>query len=96
LIETLPGTWVSVEPTPGEIITVTVDPTQLSCEEPGQTPGDACVYGFSPYSLVLSGTRLSIVSMGTTLVDGQVLNDGTRVEFDCYVCTPVHGVYEKQ
>lgn len=105
LIETLPGSWRLVEengaPFPdGCCTTVTVDPTQLSCEEPEQVPGDACVRGFTPFPLVLSGTRLYIVSMEITLADGQTLSEGTRVELDCYACegpvNPMHYVFEKQ
>jgi len=104
LIETMPGQWRLVEensqPVDACCETVTVDPTQLSCEEPGQTPGDACVRGFTPFPLVLSGTRLYIVSMEITLADGQAINEGTRVELDCYACegpiNPMHRVFEKQ
>jgi len=88
LIETMPGRWRLVElngePADGCCSDVTTVPTALCGLDPTVTPGDACVHGWDPYdALVLAGTRLFLEISGDIFVDGQVLNEGTRVEYSC-------------
>ncbi|MBI4434785.1 hypothetical protein HY635_03150 [Candidatus Uhrbacteria bacterium] len=87
LIETMPGSWnlveINGEPPPVQGLSdVTVDPTQPTCGCPDQALGDACVIGFDPPNFaVLSGTTLILSGCGQTL-EGQVLEEGRRVEYD--------------
>ena len=82
LIESIPGRWILTDPDTDYVTTVTVDPTQPTCGCSNQTSGDACVGGFDPPNFaVLSGTRLFLDGCGHTL-EGQVLEGGTRVEYD--------------
>lgn len=95
LIESMPGEWVQVEPEPsGGVTTVSVDPNQPTCDDPQQTPGDACIRGFGNGPLVLSGMRI-FVDVPGYLTEGQVLNDGTRVDFDYTELEGYHFIYDK-
>ncbi|MBI4142908.1 hypothetical protein HY480_03480 [Candidatus Uhrbacteria bacterium] len=102
LIEKMPGTWMQVLPNTGEMVQVTVDPSDPGCMLEGQprgTPGDACVGGFSPLgAIILTDNQLQYrANGGTEQADGQVLEDGRRVEFDYFNGGPAgHFVYTKQ
>ena len=83
-------------------VDVYVDPNDTTCNANGQPqgdPGDACVHGFDPIGgFILKGTMLHWTqwSDSTVHAEGQVLNDGTRVEFDYDNGIVTHIIYVKQ
>ena len=104
LIAALPGRWVRIEPNDGFEMNVTVEVDNPDCRFPqdpqGQgDPGDACVRHFDPPgSAILSGTRLYRVSADAQdRVEGQVLENGRRVEIDRWYNDRVgHYVFTKE
>ena len=87
LIDAIPGTWDLLEVDGGPPVTpntvmLWTDTSQPLCGYLAP-PGDACVRGFSGPSFFLLGTRLYIPDDGGGVVgEGQVLNGGTRIEYD--------------
>lgn len=78
----LTGVWVNVVPGVGTRNTVTVDSTAPTCNRLGHEAGDACVHGFPPRSMVLQGSRLFLRISDGTRMEGLVLQDGQRVEYE--------------